>query len=608
MPSKGFWELNVMDGKNPTHTGGFLTAYDHREFTPEEVAARESAQNSMDAGQNERGATELVFQKLVADKSQKENLIKLLELETLLRPRIEVFEAEQKHRGFAQSLRELFDDDMLCALLIRDYKTCGLGGRWDRYEQHDHFARLVCALNLDDKADENSNSGGSYGLGKTTYAKSSRINTVIYHSVFEPTADTDQVGRRLMGAGVYPKHKYLDQTFGGFAYWGEEIPRRPNETQPFVDEEAEALWEQISACFGVNVSRKSGEKGTDVLILMDSLEIEKIQRAIEAYYFPALLNNDLIVHFIDEQGNRRFPEVLQRPDLDQFVRLYERSKMEGSEKIDSFELANLNKYQGYNIGRIAFEAAEPDEADSSRNNCVAIMRGTGMVINYARMGGDQYEPAVGIFQADKDVHEFLQLAENSAHSEWSAQSRRLHQQHPSLGKKLVDRVNNVVKKRFQDFQRGLQPDVSETRSESGLLARLLTGALSGSKGDLGPDKPFNNPVAMRLTQEERADEKSIWRLRIESNEFTPEESFRLTLFPSIALAGDSKKIGIKHMDFEIKDFVGNTIQNTSRPELSYDFWSGEKLDLYIQIPNPGRHNYLVQCKCVAEGVVQDVSV
>jgi hypothetical protein len=62
------------------------------------------------------------------------------------------------------------------------------------------------------------------------------------------------------------------------------------------------------------------------------------------------------------------------------------------------------------------------------------------------------------------------------------------------------------------------------------------------------------------------------------------------------------------MDFEIKDFVGNTIQNTSRPELSYDFWSGEKLDLYIQIPNPGRHNYLVQCKCVAEGVVQDVSV
>lgn len=199
------WEMNLMDGKNPVHTGGFLTAYDHREFSPEEVAARESGQNAMDAGRETKGITQLVFQKLVARGKKKQKLLELLELEALLKPRLPIFEKEPRNKLFSESVRHLLEDDELYALLIRDYNTCGLGGRWDRYEKGDHFARLVCALNLDDKADGDASSGGSFGLGKTAYAKSSNINTVIYHSVFNPTADTDGAYRRLMGAGVYPQ-------------------------------------------------------------------------------------------------------------------------------------------------------------------------------------------------------------------------------------------------------------------------------------------------------------------------------------------------------------------------------------------------------------------
>lgn len=593
------WEMNLMDGKNPVHTGGFLTAYDHREFSPEEVAARESGQNAMDAGRETKGITQLVFQKLVARGKKKQKLLELLEIEPLLKPRLPIFEQEPRNKLFSESVRHLFEDDELYALLIRDYNTCGLGGRWDRYEKGDHFARLVCALNLDDKADGDASSGGSFGLGKTAYAKSSNINTVIYHSVFNPTADTDGAHRRLMGAGVYPKHVFENKPYGGFAYFGKRIGDT-DIAAPFEDSDAETYWAEIQDAFGVDLTRPADKHGTDILILVDSLELSHLKKAIEDYYFPALISNDLSVVLIDEQGELEKPSVMSRADLDQFVKLYKKAKGNEEIKEETLRVGALNKLENHNIGRTAFEAADPDEANSPKSNCVAIMRGTGMVINYVKMGGDQYEPAVGVFIASEDIHTYLQFAENAAHSEWSEHSRRLQQNFPEIGKKLVQRVNSAVKKRFVDFQKDLQPDVSVTRSESGLLARLLTGALSGSKGDKPPVKEFRNPVSIHLTQKKRVAEKSVWRLQIHDCEHTPETPFHLTLYPSISIAGDSKKIAIKNMDIIVKDRDGMIVEAGKKPELKHQFCLGKSLDFDIEFENPGRHNYVVQCKCVAE--------
>jgi hypothetical protein len=333
---------------------------------------------------------------------------------------------------------------------------------------------------------------------------------------------------------------------------------------------------------------------------MDSLELPDLKKAIEDYYFPALISNDLSVVLIDEQGGLEKPSVMSRADLDQFVKLYKKAKSSEEIKEETIRVGSLNKLENHNIGRIAFEAADPDEANSSKANCVAIMRGTGMVINYVKMGGDQYEPAVGVFMASEDIHTYLQFAENAAHSEWSEHSRRLQQNFPEIGKKLVSRVNSAVKKRFVDFQKDLQPDVSVTRSESGLLARLLTGALSGSKGDKPPVKDFRNPVSIHLTQKKRVAEKSVWRLQIHDCEHTPESPFHLTLYPSISLAGDSKKIAIKNMDIIVKHPDGTIVQAGKKPEMKHEFCLGKALDFDIEFENPGRHNYVVQCKCVAE--------
>ena len=603
----GFWELNLMDGKNPTHTGGFLTAYDQREFSPEEVAARESGQNAMDAGKNVSGVTQLVFQKLVAKGQNKARFLDLIAAKELLEPRIEVFSKEERNKLFAKSVKDFLVADEIHALLIRDFNTCGLGGDWQKYDKGDHFARLVCALNLDDKADNDASSGGSFGLGKTTYAKSSNINTVIYHSVFAPNQRSNNANRRLMISGVYPKHSLAEKSYGGFAYYGLPLGRDDKVAAPLEDKDAQIFWDEVADIFQSDLSRNEKQTGTDVLILMDSIDLKKLKRAVEDYYFPALISNELSVRFIDEKNDTDHPAVLSRDDLDQFVKLYKKAKSKEIVSEETLRVGSFNKRNNKNIGRYAFEAAESDEAKSKRNNCVAIMRGTGMVINYIKTGGDQYEPAVGVYMADEDIHEYLQTAENAAHSEWSEHSPRLRQKFPDSGASIVSHVNSVIKKRFVEFQKELQPDITSSRSESGLLARLLSSSLTGSAtGRDRPSKAFNNPVSISLSQKSRSDDKSVWKLEIRDCDYTPDAPFSLMLLPSISLAGDSKKVAIKHMDFLIKDMKGVTLHEESAPQITGSFTKGDGLDYLIEIANPGRHNYVVQCKCIAEDGVFDV--
>ena len=597
----GYWELNLMDGKNPTHTGGFLTAYDQREFSPEEVAARESGQNAMDAGKKVSGVTQLVFQKLIAKGKNKSRFLDLIKAKELLEPRVEVFSKGERNKHFATSVQKFLKADEVHALLIRDFNTCGLGGDWQKYEKDDHFARLVCALNLDDKADNDASSGGSFGLGKTTYAKSSDINTVIYHSVFTPGQRSNHVSRRLMVSGVYPKHRLDGQTYGGFAYFGASLDNQDHVAAPFEDKEAKNFWDELADIFQSDISRSEEQTGTDILIIMDSIDLKKLKRAVEDYYFPALISNELSVRFIDEKNDTDHPTVNSRDDLDQFVKLYKKVKGKDIISEETLRVSAFHKRHNKNIGRYAFEAAEPDEAKSLRNNCVAIMRGTGMVINYIKTGGDQYEPAVGVYFADEDIHEYLQTAENAAHSEWSEHSARLRQKFPDDGSKIVSHVNKVIKKRFVEFQRDLQPDVTNSRSESGLLARLLSSSLSGgTKGNSGIPESFPNPVSISLNQKNRSNNKSVWTLKIRDCDITPQAPFSLTLLPSISLAGDSKKVAIKHMKFLVKDLNGVILHDDSTPKIVESFRKGDGLDYVIEIANPGRHNYVVQCKFIAE--------
>ncbi len=591
------WETNRFAGKNPSHTAGFFNSYDTREFTAEQVVAREAPQNAMDAGRGVKGATRIEFHKLIIEGQKKQEFLSIFEFRHLLESRVEALRLNPRNNQLAENLNKFFSDQPLSMLLIRDFNTCGLGGDWQQYRPKiDHFARLVCATNLDDKADNDPQSGGSFGLGKTSYAKSSSINTVIYHSVFKGTQETKNKTRRLMVAGVYPRHKLEDIDYGGFAYFGEPNPENPVEAKPFEDESATELWEEISSLSGRDLSRKPNEYGTDVLILMDSLDLLQIRTAVEDYYFPAIIDGRLTAKFVEADGNVEFPQPHKRKDLDQFIRLMDKAQIGNEEKAERLEVGRFKKRLGHNLGAYAFEAAEPDEAGTAKNNCVAIMRGTGMIINYLKLGSEKYESAVGVFCADSDIHTMLIESENAAHSEWNANSYRLRDAYPEQGKPIVMNLNSVLSSRFQQFQKALQPDVSKTRTESGLLAKILAAALTGNSGDddVPPGKP--NPVGISLQKKKREDDISVWRLQVHPNEHTPDQPFELKILPSISLAGDRQIVAIKHMEFRVKNSDGQLIVSGIKPELKFQYERGMIIDLGIEYDNPGRKNYVVQAK------------
>ena len=596
------WEFTKMTGKNPSHTAGFFNSYDAREFTSEEVLAREGAQNVIDAGWKTPQLTELVFQQLRVAADKKSEFLRLFELDECMSERLSAFASLKKHQRFHENVVKLLGDGELDLLLVRDFKTCGLGGSWNRFDKSDHFSRLVCALNLDNKADDNPESGGSFGLGKTTYANSSLVHLVVYHSTFMETPETKGVHRRLMSAGVFPEHAVGDARYGGFAYQGIASEDDPGSANPFENNAAEEMWKKVSELTGGKLERSDNQYGTDILIFSPRVNFLAIKTAIEDFYWPALTKRMLSVRFIDLKGDETLPSPKSRPELKPFISLLQDAEKGLTLKTEKKIVQSPNRHLGLNLGIYAFEACTADYAEigAKRQNTVALLRGTGMVINYVKLGSDRFEPAVGVFSAHEDIKMRLIASENAAHSEWNKNQLRLVRQYEADGPSTIEKVNNVLQSRFQNFQKDLQPDVSVVRTDSGLLSRLLSDALKGKKGDPRPERVEPNPVALSLRRQLREGSVSSWVLRINENEHTPEAPFDLLISPTISIAGDSKMVGIKRKIITVKHSDGKLLVRSDVPKIEVTFERGLELTYFVEIPNPGSYNYVVSCKFEAK--------
>ena len=584
----GLWELIEFGGKNPVHTAAFLNAFNRRGFSLEEVIAREGIQNSSDAGSDVRGITRVEFHDLEAAQDGKETFMELFSFRELLQDRVSIFES-QRNKRFAAELRSFLMPGELNATLIRDFNTTGLSGDWQRYDPQDHFGRLVCALNMDDKSDANPALGGSFGLGKTTYSHSSKVYTVIYHSVFKPSERSKGVSRRLMVASTFPRHQFKGKDYGGFVYFGAPFEEE-GECKPFEDDDATEIWSKIAQCFNSDFSRRDSDTGTDVLILHSDLDLSAIRKASEDYYFPAILNNNVDVTFVSKEGELSKPTPHLRQDLDQFTRLWKEADTKSFCKEEDKLCKALNKFNNLNLGVYSFQAAEPDEADSDKSNTVALLKGTGMVINYVKMGTEQYEAAVGVFVADRDVYPYVSFAEDPAHSEWDPDAKRLKEAFPDIGPQVVKALMTRLEASFKRFQESLQPVIKESRTETGLFARLLAEALSGTTGEspVPPGEPV--PVARHLTQKARGK----WALTLQENEHTGQQPWQLTLTPVVSIAGDARKVAVKHKPFTVTDDAGVVYAQSKGDQIPLIFNPGQTINLNIEFDDPGEFDYIVK--------------
>ena len=167
------------------------------------------------------------------------------------------------------------------------------------------------------------------------------------------------------------------------------------------------------------------------------------------------------------------------------------------EKSETLVIEKLRKRNGLETGAIGLKAATPNESDPKLNT-VALMRGTGMVINYMPVGDPRYEPVHGVYVAHPDVYPMLISSENAAHSAWETHSRRLLETFGTEGVEVVTAVLGSIKNRFQNFQKGLQPAVPKRSNVSGFFARLMNKALKGSTGNPQPDPGPPEPASVSL--------------------------------------------------------------------------------------------------------------
>lgn len=615
------WEVASMNRrgmKNPPNTGAIRNAYDRGEFSIEETLVREATQNSRDAGLNSDGVTTMRVQKLVFSGESKEELIKLLHLDTLLGPRVEVFRSSPRNKALGDRISALFESDRLNALLIRDYNTCGLGGRLDSFGVEDHFSRLLYAHNLDDKPDAVENGGGSFGMGKVCYSMASKIDTVLYNTVIEPGEDNDHHYQRAMATAILPLHRIGDEQYGGFGYFGPSIEDPADSSgdwqtpvTAFANEEAEALWAKVSELAGCDLIRTKDQIGTDMLILEPDINFDLLKPAFEDYYFPSLIDDDpaskINIELANELGELLpGPDPFQREDLKPFVTLYKKIAMErvSEEKSDDLviqKFRRIGKEDGtfLEVGTHGSIAAPLEYADDPKNHRIAFTRRTGMILFYHNIGAQGYLPGVGMFVVHELSKKIALDAENHSHSRLSL-THKIKDRGPEY-EQLITAMNKRPEDALLSFLRNLQAPVEKSRSGKGLFSELISRAFSKKNAPYGPvpEEELPRPVSLHPKHIGRSENKSVWELEIRDSEHTPNEPFEITVVPTFSVKGERGTNVIKMKEVEIKDEKRRVIQRGTKASHTFTYSPGNPVKILVETANPGKQNLQVEFKCIS---------
>ena len=487
----GFWEFEVRPKKNAPNTSQFRNALRSAGFTPEERLVREALQNAVDAwNRNQDTPIRVVIEKRILTGPEKTALVKGLGLGGEPYRRKDLFGLPE-----GNALQALRDPAVpLPVIQISDFHTVGLGGRWNGAEKGDHFGRLVVQWGNDDKADDDAPSGGSFGFGKTVYAKASRMGTVAYYSVFEPSEKTDGAHARLMGFGLSKQHVYDGREYTGFAFYGAPDPENPEITVPFIDKEAHRL----AAQSGIR-ARASDELGTTVLIVDCDLSVPLMVQATEKFWWPRIIRGHLDVTFVD-QGTESLPRPKGNALLTPFIRCMHHfeSGTEDPPKsaLDPFRRKLINGKQK-NLGTLSSIHLEET---SELANCVALVRQPGMVVGYLQCGSDSYEPCVGVFVAHEDIDKELTYSEPATHEKWDFTEDRLLAKCGPDGEAAVKAVGERIERSFKGFQREQQPAPPPGGVFPRELGKLLGQFFSGVGNAQPRPEAEPRPVTINLRE------------------------------------------------------------------------------------------------------------
>lgn len=182
-------------------------------------------------------------------------------------------------------------EDGVRFLAIEDFGTYGLTGDTtqiadtvtDEENRFYYFWRNVA------RTGKGKGDLGTWGLGKTVFPASSRINTFL--GLTNRFGETDS---HLMGMAVVKSHQ-LDGTqfepYGYFADWSSDVPL------PITDESKIRDFRD-----DFHIERGIGQSGFSVVIphIVEEFTVEMLRREVTEHYFWPILNGDLVVEIQED--------------------------------------------------------------------------------------------------------------------------------------------------------------------------------------------------------------------------------------------------------------------------------------------------------------------
>ena len=466
------------------------------ELDTADLLAREVIQNSWDAARKLRIQLkkpdlpfEMVFRFVALTGEKKREFLRHFDLESINA------QAKYMKKRSAEKSNEAFSKVLdsktpLKILFCEDYGAHGLYGSIDKPSKSILFKALYMFGDTD-KGDD-VGSGGSYGFGKSAFIQGSAIKTVFAYSAFRPFEE-DKTTRRFVGFSYWDNFNVKDEYFDGRAIFGNNSKKAGN---PFEDKEADR--EAELGGFQIRDAQVPESLGTSLALIAPQIDEQQLLRAIEKWWWPALVDGQMEVKLINEEGRTLFPRPMKNEFAKSFIKAYSIAKLESKASETNKEVLasqGWQKSQGVKLGEFALRIQDEEEMlidDEGENNfpTIAIMRNPKMIVEYKTFERRRI-PVRGVFVASSEADEFLKLSEPAQHDHWDTKPVSDASEMEFKAAAIAKSVDDQIRKGLSKFIDQVSPPSPRDRQVLTLFADLMSGLLLGKK--VGPTPAPSNP-------------------------------------------------------------------------------------------------------------------
>ncbi len=266
------------------------------------LLAREAIQNAWDAALEAREPLppEVIlpfvirFRFVTATGDRRDGLVSALGLRDLAARVAEVDDRPGLGLDTQDCLSTIEEGGGLRLLEIAESAGGGMHGPWEGKQ-----SKLWLALCSSGYTNKPIGGGGSYGYGKAGLIRASAIRQVVAYTCHKERPEDPGVTRRLLGMTYWGDHSVDGCDFTGLAHFGRSDDAR--RILPWENDDADRVAMELG------LARRAPEVpeqlGTTMLVTDPTVVAGDLNRAVERYWWPALMEADLQFHVeVEDDG------------------------------------------------------------------------------------------------------------------------------------------------------------------------------------------------------------------------------------------------------------------------------------------------------------------